>query len=83
MTKLRNRFLILLHEKERREDRRISYSEIARATGSSVNVLSNWAKNKIERFDGDFMLTLCEYFGCEVGDLLYIDRSDDGEQSES
>ncbi len=81
MARLRNRFLILLTEKERREERRISYTEIARATDSSVNVLSNWANNKINRFDGEFMLKICEYFNCGVGDLLYIDRSDNGETS--
>jgi transcriptional regulator with XRE-family HTH domain len=77
MARLRNRFLILLTEKERREERRVTFTEIAEATGSSVNVLSNWAKNKIERFDGPLLVRLCQYFGCEVADLLYIDYSDD------
>jgi transcriptional regulator with XRE-family HTH domain len=78
MAKLRNRFLILLTEKERREDRRITYTEIAKATGSSINIISNWAKNKIARFDAPMLEKLCEYFGCEVGDLLYLDHSGDG-----
>jgi DNA-binding Xre family transcriptional regulator len=79
--KLRNRLLILLIEKERREGRKITYTEVATETESSVNVISQWAKDKITRFDADMVLRLCLYFGCQVGDLLYIDYSEDGENS--
>jgi DNA-binding Xre family transcriptional regulator len=75
---LRNRFLILLHQKEAHEQRRIAYAEIARSMGSSINIISNWANNKITRFDAPMVVKLCEYFGCEVGDLLYLERAEDG-----
>jgi transcriptional regulator with XRE-family HTH domain len=75
--KLRNRFLTLLTEKERREQRRITYTEIAKFAESSIGVISRWAKNEIERYDAPMVEAMCEYFECEVGDLLYLESMDD------
>jgi DNA-binding Xre family transcriptional regulator len=77
--KLKNRLLYLHTEKERRERRHISYTEISKATGISTSVLSRWVNEDIERFDSPVVVKLCDYFGCELTDLLYIDRSDDEE----
>ncbi|MCQ3931755.1 MAG: XRE family transcriptional regulator [Chloroflexi bacterium] len=72
---LRNRFLLLMTEKERRLGRNITYSEIAKETGLSVGVISRWVKNEVDRFDGPVIEKLCQYFECDLSDLLYIDRS--------
>ncbi len=80
--KLRNKLLYLHTEKERRERRHISYAEISKATGISSSVISRWISEDIERFDSPVVVKLCDYFGCELNDLLYIDRSGDGEASE-
>jgi transcriptional regulator with XRE-family HTH domain len=74
---LRNRLLFLMTEKERREGRNITYKEIADAVDISIGVISRWIKNDVERFDSPVVVKLCDYFGCELTDLLYIDRSGD------
>ena len=74
VTKLRNRFLILLTEKERRENRRITQTEIAAALDLNIHTVGRWMRNKVTKFEAPVVERICEYFGCEVGDLLYLDR---------
>jgi DNA-binding Xre family transcriptional regulator len=73
--KLRNRFFVLLTEKERQENRRITQTEIADRLGISIQTVGRWLRNEVDRFDAPVVEKFCDYFGCEVGDLLYIDRS--------
>ena len=67
-----NRFKILLAEKETRENRRLTYRVVSEETGLSTNILTNYAKQRVQRYDADTLETLCKYFGCEIGDLLVI-----------
>ena len=75
--KLRNRFLYLVTEKERKIGRKIKYIEIAEATGISQSVISRWMNSNIERYDAPVVEKLCEYFECDLCDLLYLERVDD------
>jgi len=74
-SKLRNRILILVTEKERNLGRRITQKEIAQNIGVSEQLIGRWMKNKVKQFDGETIEKLCAYFNCDVGELLYIDRS--------
>lgn len=77
LPKLKNRLFLLINEKEIRENRRITYAQISEATGIGMSVLSRWAQNQVDRFDSHVVVRLCEYFECDLSDLLYIDRSQD------
>lgn len=81
MAKLRNRLLLLVQTEEQKRSRRISLSELARDLGLSYTTVDRWLKNEVERFDAPIIERLCEHFGVEVGDLLYIDRS--GEEGDA
>ena len=73
-----NRLRILIAEKETREHRSISYREICDATGISQNALSGLAQNKTTRYYIRTLVKLCEFFNCQVGDLLvYIPSEPD------
>ena len=73
--KVYNRFKILLAQKEIEVGRRISYKDIKNATGIASSTLSSWANNKTERYDKETIAALCDYFNCEVGDLIAYDRT--------
>ncbi len=73
--KLRNRILLLVTEKERNIGRRITQKEIALDIGVSEQLIGRWMKNKVKQFDGETVEKLCTYFNCDVGELLYIERS--------
>lgn len=77
MATISNRFGVMLAKKQAREKRKISMLEVSNETGITRNTLSEWAKNTVARFDAQVILALCQYFNCDIGDLLYIDRSPD------
>jgi putative transcriptional regulator len=75
--KIFNRFKILLAQKEFETGKKIPYSEIKNATGIASSTLSAWATNEIKRYHEDTIAALCEYFGCEVGDLIVYKRTEE------
>lgn len=73
--KLKNRLLILLTDKERKENRRISQTEVARAIGVSNHTIANWIRNDVTKIETSIVEGLCEYFQCDLTDLLYFEES--------
>jgi len=66
---IRFRLKQLVADKEFQEDRRVTLEEIARATGIHRTTLSKIANIKGYNTTTDNLDKLCEYFGCELGDL--------------
>jgi putative transcriptional regulator len=65
-----NRYKLLLAEKQLREGRKIGYEEIRRETGISTSTLSAWATNSVRGYRVETIDALCQYFSCEVKDLI-------------
>ncbi len=76
---MKNRLVALMGEKQARENKPVSAAIIARETGLSRQAIHKWIHNDITQFNAETIQSLCEYFDCEVGDLLYIDRSTNGD----
>lgn len=75
MTKVvRNRFAELLASKGRRESRRITQQAAADETGLSVTTINRYVLNKVERYESDTILTLCQYLDCSPGDLIIVEE---------
>jgi len=69
-----NRFAVLLAEKQVKERRNISLSEVAEVTGVSRQALYKWENNKVNRFDTPVINAICQYFGIQPGELFeYIE----------
>lgn len=67
---IRFRFKELLAEKEFQEGRSIPVTEIAKVTGINRGTLSKIANEKGYSTVTSNIDQLCEYFDCEVGDLM-------------
>lgn len=80
--KVRNRLLELMQERERKLSRRLTQHEIAEFVGSTDHTIKKWIANKVTRFDSHIIEGLCDYFDCEVGDLLYFEWIETGESPE-
>ncbi len=65
-----NRFAVLLAEKQVKERRNISLSEVAEVTGVSRQALYKWENNKVNRFDTPVINAICQYFGIQPGELF-------------
>ena len=67
--KIKSKLKSLMEQREF-EGQRVTYTDIRRATGISLSALSEFGSNKTSRYHEDLLAALCEYFGCQVGDLL-------------
>ncbi len=64
------KFLEMVQRKERQLGRRISYAEIAEATGMTRAAVSKWASGEIVSYRKEMLDAFCKYFECQPGDLL-------------
>ena len=54
------------------KDRNITRYELAKKTGIQYQIIDNYYKNKVTRYDKDTLLKICIALDCEVGDILKI-----------
>lgn len=71
-----NRLIVLLAEKELRENRKLTYRTVAKETGLAIGTLTAYMTQNVNRFDKSTLETLCEYLSCDVGDLLSYSPDD-------
>lgn len=57
-------------QKAHREGRTINKNVIAEEAGLPWNTVDKYWENQAQRYDKDVLLALCNYFECELGDLL-------------
>lgn len=72
--KIANRFRMLLAEKATREQHSIAINDVQRETGIAWSTLNSWANNQVTRYDAPVIRALCDYFNCQVGDLLVYEK---------
>lgn len=78
--KIVNHFRILLAQKATRQQQNIALMDVQRETGIAWSTLNSWANNQLTRYDAPVIISLCEYFECQVGDLLVFESEDKPEQ---
>jgi len=70
----------LMAEKERLTDERVTYRSIRDAKGISTNTLYKMATNQQKMVGLDVIDRLCEFFDCEVGDLMVRVLTDESDE---
>lgn len=51
-----------------------SIKELSRITGIDYATIYNFSAYVHKKLDPEIIATLCELFGCNVGDLLYLEN---------
>ena len=74
MKVVKTNFLVLLAEKQQREGKRRSLRQVADETGVTPYTIYGFANNTLREYPADAIAKLCDYFGCEVGDLLLLEE---------
>lgn len=74
-----NRVRYLHSQKEAREKRRISLSEVSRKAGISRQAITAWYTGEVSTFYPDVIEALCIYYECNIADLLVIADEDPGQ----
>ena len=52
------------------EKRGISRYELAKRTGIQYQIIDNYYKNKVVRYDSYILARICEALGCDVTELI-------------
>lgn len=72
---LKFRIRELITQKSQREGRVITQKEVAQAAEIDPAVLSRYANGFTKSFQGDVVEKLMDYFGVELSELIYRDKS--------
>jgi len=76
--RIANRFMELLAAKARREGRgRITISQVCEETNLARATVDGYVHNTITRYDAHVIQNLCDYLGCQPGDLLVMEEVED------
>lgn len=67
---IRFRIKELMTDKAFKENRRITFDELATSTGINRTTLSKMANQKGYNTTTDNLDALCKYFGCSISDLV-------------
>ncbi len=51
-------------------EKRITITEVAKCTGMSASTISNLYNEKVKRLDFDTLEKLCEFFNCNIEDII-------------
>jgi putative transcriptional regulator len=71
--RIKHRLFELIRQKELKEGRRITQKEIAEFAGVSEHTMINWLRNDQTRYETVVVERICDYFDCELCDLLYFE----------
>ena len=55
-------------------EKRMNISDLHRETGLSRTLLTLMHKDELSRIDLESLNTLCNYFDCEVGDIILFQK---------
>lgn len=79
---VKNKIIVLMGEKQARTGKPVSISDVAKAAGVSRQVMSNIVAGKTDSIKNSVLDALCDFFDCEVGDILYKERPKKEPESE-
>jgi putative transcriptional regulator len=65
---------VKIHLQDLLKKRKISLYRLSKDTGISYNQLTAISKNETKRMDFSTLATLCEYLGCNIADLLSLQK---------
>lgn len=54
--------------------RGVTRYELAKRTGIQYQIIDNYYKNRVKRYDGYVLERICTVLDCDVGDILKIEK---------
>ena len=56
------------------EDRAISRYELSKRTGIQYQIIDNYYKNKVKRYDSYVLERICIALDCSIGDIMIFEK---------
>lgn len=79
MKKLRSNLKRLMLQKQLDTGRDLDQKTVAEETGLSRQTINQWHSGNIQFFKSETVEVLCDYFGCDVNELLVLTELPEGE----
>lgn len=57
---------------EKLDELKITRYELAKRTGSNYQIIDNYYKNRVVRYDSYLLLKMCIVLNCEIGDIIKV-----------
>lgn len=57
------------------ETRHITRYELAKRTGIQYQIIDNYYKNKVTRYDSYILAKICDAADCDITDIIELDKS--------
>ncbi|MCS6834964.1 MAG: helix-turn-helix transcriptional regulator [Anaerolineae bacterium] len=73
---LKNRLLLLIQAREQALNRRIKLKDLADFVGVTHHTVTSWIRNEVRKYEAHIIEGFCDYFNCDIGDLLYFEWVD-------
>ena len=67
---IKTHFRTVLNRFEAKQQRRITYTEVANLTGVTQKTVANWDNGDIAQIHTEVLDAFCGYFRCQPGDLI-------------
>lgn len=81
MNDVQIRLVELLAEKSKRDGKLYGISDVEAATGIDRRRLYSWRDGEVAAMKPDEIKALCDYFPCEVGELIhYVSPLEEGQE---
>jgi putative transcriptional regulator len=77
MRQIKSHLRTLIAKHSVKTGKRLSYRDLYSEIGISPNTLSLLANNRQKLFDRSVMERLCDFFGCELHDLIRLEDIED------
>jgi DNA-binding Xre family transcriptional regulator len=79
---MRNRLLELIQQRERKTSRRIKLKDLADFVGVTNHTVTSWIRNDVRKYEAHIVEGFCDYFDCDLSDLLYFEMTEIEDSSE-
>lgn len=56
------------------QEHQISRYELAKRTGIQYQIIDNYYKNRVKRYDSYVLDRICDALECEIGDILAFEK---------
>jgi putative transcriptional regulator len=73
MKQVKSNLVVLAAQKAQRDGQRVSLIRIAKDANVSKYTIYALANNELNEYPKDVIERLCNYFDCEIGDLLKLE----------
>ncbi len=70
---LKNRLLTLIQQREQQINRRVKLKDLASFVGVTNHTVTSWIRNDVRKYEAHIIEGFCDYFDCDVSDLLYFE----------